>query len=67
MGQPGQQLLLDCHRKSMENWVGTKYIICRSSYKAPTLYRNMQKLSLAWHSPHMLPNKIQGQTFCIVT
>ena len=38
----------DCFWKIMECCVGTKYVVFCSCYYAPTLFRNLQKRSLAW-------------------
>ena len=50
MGQSGQQrgegwviwsTTFDCHRKSMESWLGTKYLVYYSCYSPPTVFRNL--------------------------
>ena len=35
-----------CHRKGMNIWVGTTNLIFCSDYNAPTLFQNLQKMSL---------------------
>jgi len=52
----------------MENWVGTKQIVFRSIYNAPTLFWNIQEvlnMQRVWYSPNMVPNMVHSQALLI--
>ena len=53
--------------KSIKCWVGTNNFVFCSGYNAPTLFKNLRKMSLVWHSPNTLPKVVLGQVFRIIT
>ena len=45
----------DCHRKSMESWVGTENLVFYKGHNAPTLFRNLQRG--LWHAGRVTLSK----------
>ena len=57
MSQPDQRLL---QWKGMEGWVGQTMLSFVTATMRLQFFRNLQKMSLACHSPNMLSNMIHG-------